>query len=214
MRRSLLAALTLLLTLGLTSSALAQSTENRPDMLSVPGRVEIGGGGSVITAFSNGGFLGPGATVTVNFNARHGLQLGADAQYTSRKHSWGFGGIYSILYRYTLSEKTNRRTFLLAGVAGLTQIQHYKAHSTSVPAYTVVRNGVPVEYAARTYDYPKRTQWDATVPAAAVVGFGAEVRAARRLILQGQVAVGASPFVPVALRVSAGAAIPLGQVRR
>jgi hypothetical protein len=167
----------------------------------------------MITAFREGSILGPGASVTVNFTRKHGLQLATDAQYERRKYSWAVGGVYTLIYRYTFAERAAHRYFLRAGAAGAAFVERHHAHTISYPAYTVVRNGVPVEYAARTYDYPDDTEFDMTPPAVFVGGLGGEIRVAKRLIVHGEVDAGLGFYLPIAVRVSVAAVVPFSRVK-
>lgn len=213
MRPLLRIALALLLTVAPAAKAIGQPVQNQADTLSAPGRVEIGAGGTIITAFREGSILGPGASVTVNFTRKHGLQLATDGRYEGRKYSWTVGAVYTLMYRYTFAERADHRYFIRAGAAGAAFVERRHAHTISYPAYTIVRNGVPVEYAARTYDYPDGIDFGMTPPAVFVGGLGGEVRVAKRLIFHGQVDAGLGFYLPIAVKVSVAAAVPLGRVK-
>ena len=180
----------------------------------VPGRVELGINGAGMAGGGSGVVLA-GPQVTLRFSRRHALQLGVDAHYDRFDSGWGVGGLYTALYRYTFAERGLSRGFLLAGGAGGIGASHREARTYTSPARTFTNavTGVTTQYPERTYTYPERSDFDVTVPMAMVLGVGVESQVARRLVLQGQVAVGVSQW-GVGLRAAAGFHMPIGRVTR
>lgn len=179
-----------------------------------PGRVELGINGAGMAA-GGAGLVSAGPQVTLRLSSRHALQLGVDAHYDRFDSGWGVGGLYTVLYRYTFAERGSSRGFLLAGGAGWIGASHREARTYTSPAraFTNSFTGVTTQYPERTYSYPERSDFDLTVPLAAVLGVGVESQVARRLVLQGQVAVGGAPW-GVGLRAAVGFQVPLGRVTR
>lgn len=151
----------------------------------------------------------------MRLSRRHALQLGVDAHYDRFDSGWDVDGLYTALYRYTFAERGPSRGFLFAGSAGGIGASHRAARTFTSPAiaFTSAVAGITTQYPERTYTYPERSDFDATGPLALVLGVGAESQVARRLVLQGQVAV-AGALWGVGLRAAVGLHVPLGRVTR
>jgi hypothetical protein len=186
-----------------------------------PGRVELGVNGAGF-ALIGAGVVSAGPQVTLRFSRRHALQLGVDARHDRFDSGWNVGGLYTALYRYTFTERGVHRGFLLAGAAGGIGASHHEARTYTSPARTITNRvytgpgefiSVTTEHPARTYTYPERSDFEMTVPMAAVLGAGVESQVARRLVLQGQVAVVGGAW-GVGVRAAFGIHVPLGRMIR
>lgn len=187
----------------------------------VPGRVELGVNGAGL-ALAGASVVSAGPQVTLRFSRRHALQLGVDARHDRFDSGWNVGGLYTALYRYTFTERGVHRGFLLAGAAGGIGASHREARTYTSPARTITNRvytgpgsftSFTTEHPARTYTYPERSDFEMTAPMTAVLGAGVESQVARRLVLQGQVAVGGGPW-GVGVRAAVGIHVPLGRVTR
>ena len=202
-----------LFVLAFALPAVAQPTARDLNAPPVVGRFDVGANGAVLLAPETR-WLAAGPQVTINFTRQHALQLGVDMS-RERTYNWSdFMGIYSIAYRYTFADRNGVRAFALAGGAGTFERNHHDAYTYTSPAYTRTLNGVTTEYPAQTREYPASTRWYKTAPIVVLGGVGVEGRLARRLILQGQVALGISPFGGAGVRAAANLSVPLGRASK
>lgn len=199
---------------SLSVIALAVPAAAQATAAAVPGRVELGINGAGVAA-GGSGLLLAGPQVTLRLSRRHALQFGVDAHYDRFDSGWSVDALYTVLYRYTFAERGSSRGFLLAGAANGIGASHREARTYTSPAraFTNAVTGVTTQYPETTYTHPERSDFGATVPRLLVLGVGAESQVARRLVLQGQVAV-AGALWGVGLRAAVGLHVPLGRVTR
>lgn len=146
-------------------------------------RMEVGGQ----VAFIAGDAASFGPRFTLNFNDRHGLQVGSDFRVNFEDHSQYVGSIYTVEYRYTLPlGLRSTRAFITAGGAGYLDWSHYDAYTYAYPGYSYTNSkGELVTAPASEYHMPAYTSWGGIPPVYPIVGGGAEVKMTSRLALRG-----------------------------
>ena len=177
--------------------------------------VIVGVTGAFISDWHEFGFFGAGPLIVLPASPCDALQLSFDLTPYGRSGGTDIHAIYTVQYRHTFGRDASRpRAYITAGGAGYAHYSHIGASSyftperaKSVSATGVVTSTTPAHWT----DVPARTQFDASLPIAPIVGIGLEGHATPRIGLEASVTTSAWPGI--AWRFSGGFTIAVGHLK-
>jgi hypothetical protein len=175
-----------------------------------PTRMEVGGSVTFIQTLTTGS-----PRFTLNFNARHAIQTGADFRFYQSSYSRETSAMYTVEYRYTLPVSLRAtRIFMTAGALGMLEWSHQNAYTARSSGFTYTNiSGEKVTVAPSEYTFPAYSDFDWVPPVYPIVGAGFEHRLNRRLLVRAdaQVIVPFDDEFYLVPRVSVGLVVSLGK---